>query len=52
MLSNSRIKVYINAYTVRLMRGQSIEDIDKDYLDMKRLTPEDVKEIHKRLKIA
>ena len=51
MLNNSRIKVYINAYTVRLNKGEKLEDIDKDYIDLKRLTVEDVKEIHKRLKM-
>lgn len=51
MLNNSRIKVYINAYTVRLNKGEKLEDIDKDYIDLKRLTPDDVKEIHKRLKL-
>lgn len=51
MLNNSRIKVYINAYTVRMNKGEKLEDIDKDYIDLKRLTPEDVKEIHKRLKM-
>ncbi len=51
MLNDSRIKVYINAYTVRLNKGEKLEDIDKDYLDLKRLTESDVKDIHKRLKI-
>ena len=51
MLNTSRIKVYINAYTVRLERGESLEDIDKDYINMKRLTKEETQEIHKRLKL-
>lgn len=51
MLNTSRMKVYINAYTVRLERGESLEEIDKDYLDLKRLTKDEINEIHKRLKV-
>lgn len=51
MLNESRMKVYINAYTVRLQRGEKLEDIDKDYIEMKRLTEKDVKEIHSKLRV-
>lgn len=51
MLNSSRTKVYLNAYTIRLQRGEKLEDIDKDYLDLKRLTQADIKEIHKKLKL-
>lgn len=46
MLSEMRLRVYINAYNVRLERGETLDAIDKDYLNLKRLTQEDVKKIH------
>lgn len=49
MLNNSRLKVYINAYLVRLGKGEALEDIDKDYLELKRLNKEDIEEIHKKI---
>lgn len=49
MLSEMRMKVYINAYNVRLERGEKLEDIDNDYLGLKRLTKEDIQKIHAML---
>lgn len=49
MLSEMRMKVYINAYNVRLERGEKLEDIDNDYLNLKRLTKEDIQKIHAML---
>lgn len=48
-LNDSRLKVYTNAYLIRLGKGENLEDIDKDYLDLKRLKEEDIKEIHKKI---
>ena len=49
MLNSTRLKVYINAYNVRLNRGESIEKIDNDYLNLKRLKKEDIEQIHKAI---
>lgn len=49
MLSEMRMKVYINAYNVRLERGEKLEDIDNDYLNLKRLAKEDIQKIHAML---
>lgn len=46
MLNESRTKVYLNAYLNRLQKGESLEEIDKSYLDLKRLTKDDIEEIH------
>jgi hypothetical protein len=51
MLNATRMKVYINAYLVRLDKGEALEDIDKSYLDLKRLTEVDIKKIHDQLNI-
>ena len=37
MLNPTKLKTYATAYNIRLKRGESLESIDKLYLDMKRL---------------
>ena len=51
MINNTRLQIYKKAYWTRLNRGEKLEDIDKDYLNLKRLTQEDIDLIHKELKI-
>ena len=46
MLGETRLKIYRHAYSVRMAKGESVSKIDKSYLDMKRLTEEEVKQIH------
>lgn len=46
MLNESRIKVYKNAYYVRMEKGESIESIDKSFLESGRLTIEEIKKLH------
>ena len=52
MLNTSRMKVYINAYTVRLEHGESLEEIDKDYLDLKRLTKDEINKINRDIEVT
>lgn len=49
MLNPTRLKIYINAYSIRLSRGEKLEDIDADYLKLKRLNEKEIQEIHKKL---
>lgn len=49
MLNETRLKVYVHAYDVRLKRGHLLEDIDNDYLRLNRLTEEDIIQIHTAL---
>ena len=49
MLGPTRLMVYKYAYTVRLEQGETLEDIDNSYLELKRLTEEDVEQIHNAL---
>ena len=49
MLGPSRLMIYKYAYNVRLERGEKLEDIDNSYLTLKRLTEDEVKQIHDAL---
>ena len=49
MLNESRVKIYINAYLVRVGNGEKITDIDNDYLSINRLSLDDIHQIHKEL---
>ena len=51
MLNKTRLQTYMHAYYVRMTRGEKVADIDKDYLEMGRITEDDIKLIHKELKI-
>ena len=48
-MNEMRFKIYLNAYIVRLNRGEKLEDIDNDYLSLKKLTEEDIQKIHRKL---
>ena len=49
MLNKTRLKVYINAYVTRLRNGESLDKIDEDYLNLRRLNEDDIDQIHKYL---
>lgn len=49
MLGPTRLMIYKHAYTVRLEQGERLEEIDQSYLRLKRLTEEEVKQIHNAL---
>ena len=48
-MTDTKFKIYVNAYVTRLEKGESIESIDNLYIDLSRLTQEDIKKIHNRL---
>ena len=48
-MTDIRFKVYIHAYTVRLRHGEKLEDIDKEYLERKRLTETEIELVHEKL---
>lgn len=48
-MTDSQTKVYINAYIVRLENGETLEDIDKSFIDMGRLTQFDCDRLHEML---
>lgn len=49
-MNATKFKIYLNAYHVRLSRGEKLEDIDKDYLQLKKLKKEDIDIIHNKLR--
>lgn len=49
MLNNQRLKVFINAYLTRLEKGETLESIDKSYINIGRLSDEDIKIIHEKI---
>lgn len=49
MLTPKRLLVYENAYIKRLRNGEYLEEIDAEYLVLKRLTEEDIELIHSRI---
>lgn len=51
MLNDTKLKTYAKAYRTRMNRGEKVSEIDKLYLDMKRLTEEEVTQIHNFLKL-
>jgi hypothetical protein len=48
-LSAMKLKTYVNAYIVRLNRGETMTDIDNLYLSINRLTKDEIDQIHKKL---
>lgn len=46
MLNMTRLRLYVNAYNVRMEKGESIESIDNSFLSLKRLKKEEIKQIH------
>lgn len=46
MLNETKLRVYSGAYRIRLKRGEKLSDIDNLYLSMKRLTQEEIEQIH------
>lgn len=51
MLNPTKLKVYSNAYRIRLQRGEKLSEIDSLYLKSKRLTNEEIEQIHKFMKL-
>lgn len=49
MLTETRIKIYLNAYNTRLNKGESMDDIDKSFKDMNRLNDKELAMIHEKL---
>ena len=52
MLNPTKLKTYATAYNIRLKRGESLESIDKLYLDMKRLDKDEIEQIHKSINLV
>ena len=50
MFTPTRLKVYVNAYIVRLENGESLSNIDNYYLNRNKITESDKEAIHNRLK--
>ena len=50
MLSPTRLKVYLYAYTVRMKKGESMLSIDTDYLSNKELKKDEIEQIHRELR--
>ena len=50
MFTPTRLKVYVNAYIVRLEKGESLSNIDNYYLNRNKITESDKEAIHNRLK--
>ena len=48
-MNETKFKIYLNAYIIRINRGEKLEDIDNDYLNLKKLTEEDIEKIHQKL---
>ena len=51
MLNPTRLKIFINAYYVRLSKNESLESIDESYIKSGRLNATDIEYIHSQLKI-
>jgi hypothetical protein len=51
MLNETRLKVLVNAYSVRLGKGESLESIDESLRNIKRVNESDIKKIHDKLNI-
>lgn len=48
-MTDSQIKVYINAYIVRLKNGETLEEIDESFISIGRLTQTDCDKLHEML---
>ena len=48
-MTEMKFKIYLNAYLIRINRGEKLEDIDRDYLNLKKLTKADIEKIHKKI---
>lgn len=46
MLTETQVAIYINAYNVRLDRGEKLEEIDNLFMETRGLTKEDINTIH------
>lgn len=49
MLTESRKKVYINAYIKRMNRGETMEEIDESFISIGRISQEEADYIHSLL---
>ena len=49
MLNETRLEMYLVAYTTRLQRGEKLEDIDELYLNEGRIKQIDIDQIHSEL---
>lgn len=49
MLNDTRLEVYLVAYTTRLQRGETLDYIDNFYLSRGRIKQEDINQIHEQL---
>lgn len=49
MLTETRKKVYINAYIKRMNKGETMEEIDKSFISIGRITNEEANYIHSLL---
>ena len=50
MLTPTRLKVYLYAYTLRMKKGERLSEIDHDYLSNKELKQDDIEQIHRELR--
>lgn len=46
MLTESRKKVYVNAYIKRINRGETMEEIDESFISIGRISQEEADYIH------
>jgi hypothetical protein len=51
MLNPTKLKTFSHAYRTRMNHGESVESIDELYLSLKRLSEEDIVQIHQFMKI-
>ena len=49
MLTESRKKVYVNAYIKRMNRGETMEEIDESFISIGRISQEEADYIHSLL---
>lgn len=43
------MKIYVIAYMTQMSQGKTMDELDKMYLNLGRLTEKEIKEIHKQL---
>ena len=51
MLNETKLKLYMNAYSTRLAKGQMILEIDYLFKNTNRLTDDEIKQVHDALHI-
>ena len=49
LVDATRMKIYVIAYMTQMSQGKTMDELDKMYLDLGRLTEKEIKEIHKQL---